>query len=437
MPSTLTYDQCLKEMFALGRFGIKLELDTIAGILERLGRPQQAFPSVHIAGTNGKGSVAATIAAILKAGGQRAGLYTSPHLIRFNERFSIDGTPVTDSEIVQAYTAVKAADTGERKATFFELATAMAFYLFHRNQVDWAVIETGMGGRMDATNILDPLVSIITNLSLEHTDYLGDTLTAIAFEKAGIIKQGIPVITGVHQPEALSVIQEQAQKKNAPLFVAGQDFSATALGGGRFTYEGIYTRLDSTRTPLTGAHQVHNTALALAACEILGRGDTPGHSLFHLSDNVLQKGMAATAWPGRLEKIMDTPRVILDGAHNLHAAENLARYLKEEERPDHLTLVLGILDDKPWQEMLAHLVPLAHRIILTRAQINRSLSPEELARVARPLARGTLTIAEPVEAAVERALADNPDGGTICIAGSLYVAGEARACILDRFLRHA
>ena len=211
-------------MFALGRFGIKLEMDTVTGILQRLGSPEKTFHCVHVAGTNGKGSIASTIAGILQATGLKTGLYTSPHLIHFNERFAVNGIPVSDDEIVDAYLAVKAADIGERQATFFELATAMGFYLFALKKVQWAVIETGMGGRLDATNVLTPALSIITNISIEHTDYLGNTLAEIAGEKAGIIKSGVPLITGVTQDEALNVIRRTAREQDAPMYLMERNF---------------------------------------------------------------------------------------------------------------------------------------------------------------------------------------------------------------------
>ncbi len=439
---TVSYQQCLKEMFALGRFGIKLEMDTVTGILHRLGSPEKTFRSVHIAGTNGKGSIASTIAGILQATGATTGLYTSPHLIHFNERFAVNGIPVSDDEVVEAYLAVKAADIGERQATFFELATAMGFYLFALKKVAWAVIETGMGGRLDATNVVNPALSIITNISIEHTDYLGNTLTEIAGEKAGIIKPGVPVVTGVTQDEALAVITRTAQERGAPLYVMGTDFSATPSSTSRtpltpfFDYQGISLSLKGLTTPLPGRHQIENAALALAACELLC---TPGKTNPQppaISPETITQGVAATQWPGRLEYILHDPHVILDGAHNLHAAENLARFLKEEGKSTHLTLVLGILNDKPYRKMLEHLVPTADRIIFTRPKINRNLDPEILRSTSSDLTQVEMTVMDDVGEAVIHAIDTAPPGGTVCIAGSLYVAGEARACILNKYVHH-
>jgi len=434
----LSYTQCLEELFALGRFGIKLELDTVAGMLERLGSPQKTFHAVHIAGTNGKGSVASTIASILKATGVTTGLYTSPHLIKFNERFDVNGVQVSDDEIVDAYMAVKAVDTGARKATYFELTTTMAFYLFALKKVTWAVIETGMGGRLDATNVLTPALSIITNLSIEHTDYLGNTLEEIAAEKAGIIKPGVPVITGVSQPQALAVIKATARKLGAPIYVMGDDFSTIAVNdkpASPFDYQGIFLFFKKLEIPLPGAHQIQNAALALGACELLS---TPGANTFHppaITPETMRQGLAATKWPGRLEYILHDPHVILDGAHNLHAAENLARFLQAEGKAPHLTLVLGVLNDKPYRKMLEYLVPIAHRIIFTRPKINRNLDPEILREISRDLTQVEATVIDDVGEAVVHAIDTAPPAGTVCIAGSLYVVGEARSCILNKYLK--
>ena len=426
-------------MFALGRFGIKLEMDTVTGILQRLGSPEKTFRSVHIAGTNGKGSIASTIAGILQATGATTGLYTSPHLVRFNERFAINGIPVSDDEIVEAYLAVKAADIGERQATFFELATAMGFYLFALKKVEWAVIETGMGGRLDATNVLNPALAIITNISIEHTDYLGSTLAEIAGEKAGIIKPGIPVITGITQAEALAVITDTAQKQGAPLYVMGKDFTTIASCDNTLTptfdYQGISLSLKELNTSLPGRHQIQNAALALAACELLCVPGKANPKPPAISPETITRGLHTTQWPGRLEYILHDPHVILDGAHNLHAAENLARFLKEEAQAAHLTLVMGILNDKPYRKMLEYLVPTADRIIFTRPKINRNLDPEILRSASSDLTQVEMTLIDDVGEAVIHAIDTAPPGGTVCIAGSLYVAGEARACILNRYVK--
>ncbi|MCA1787952.1 MAG: bifunctional folylpolyglutamate synthase/dihydrofolate synthase, partial [Desulfobacteraceae bacterium] len=350
----VTYQECLEKIYQLGRFGIKLELETIWNILHTLGHPEKQFRTVHVAGTNGKGSTATYIASILQAAGFKTGIYTSPHLVRFNERICVNGQMITDADVVAAYEAVNAADTGDRKATFFEIATAMAFYHFSGQQVEWAVIETGMGGRFDATNIIVPEVCVITNLSIEHTEYLGGTIRALAREKGGIIKENTPVVTGVTQPSGLKVLKQLAREKSAALYQFRHDFFARKNGGkSTLTYRGLNLGIPDVKMPLPGDHQKENISLALAACELIfdqcgkcSQNDKTDPR-YRLTPELAQKGLAMTRWPGRLEIIRQKPLVILDGAHNLKAAQVLGKYLSTTLAGKKLTMVIGILDDKP------------------------------------------------------------------------------------------
>ncbi|HKK91201.1 MAG TPA: Mur ligase family protein, partial [Desulfobacteraceae bacterium] len=313
------------------------------------------------------------------------------------------------------------------KATFFEIATAMAFYLFHREEVQWTVLETGMGGRLDATNLIVPEVAVITNLSLEHTDYLGSTIEEIAWEKGGIIKEEIPVITGVGQEPALSVLRNRADEKSAPLYVYKEDFNKSADPAEEtFDYTGTESSWSGIRTNLPGRHQMDNAVLALAAVEIAASRSGRQDPWFGLTQREIQKSIRETRWPGRLEYIQDNPLVILDGAHNLEAAKQLGAYMEAILADKKTTLVVGILDDKPHASMLASLVPHAHQIIVTRAKIDRSIDPAVLKTAAQPFTTGEILIIEDVAAAVETALEMTPESGAVCIAGSLYVAGEAR-----------
>lgn len=416
------YQDCLDDMYALRRFGIKLGLETIARMLSGLGDPQQHFTAVHVAGTNGKGSVAATLASILTACGLKTGLYTSPHLVRFNERIAVDGQPISDENVVSAYRAVKAAAATAREPTFFECATAMAFHEFRRGGVEWAVIETGMGGRLDATNIIRPALSIITNVSLEHREYLGRTIAQIAGEKAGIIKDGVPVVTAVRQKTAIAAVEAAAARHCAPVYRLGQDFKVRRGAAGTLTYSGRNVCWGGLKIALTGNHQLENTALALAACEVL----TP--MIGAIDGECLQRGLAATRWPGRLEKVLDRPLTLLDGAHNLVAARTLGRYLKTGLAGRAITLVIGILDDKPYREILAALVPPCRRVILTRPRTSRALPPEKLASAAGALATD-VTVIPDVAAAVALAIKTAAPEEVVCIAGSLYVVGEAKAAL--------
>jgi len=415
-----TYSDCLKSMYGLRRFGIKLGLSTIQQILTGLGNPQNRYACIHVAGTNGKGSVASFLASILKASGYKVGLYTSPHLVRFNERICVNNKQISDGNVVSAYRAVTEVHGLDREPTFFEYTTAMALYEFGRQAVDWAVIETGMGGRLDATNILQPVVSIITNVSLEHQGYLGKTLTEIAGEKGGIIKRNTPIVTAVSQPSAISVLERLASEMSAPLFRLKKDFRVRRNINRTFAYFGLDHVWRGVATSLTGSHQVENAALVLAACELLIRNNTT------ISLKQIQAGLDSTCWPGRLEVVSDQPMIILDGAHNLNASKELAKYLRTELRGRRITLVIGILEDKPYAAILEHLLPACSRVILTRPKIDRALPVETLYPIASAITADVQMVPD-VSSAVALAVQNAQPEEVICVAGSLYVVGEAKA----------
>jgi len=420
MTNTDTYEKTLQAMYSLHRFGIKLGLDIISGMLNGLGNPQETFNCIHIAGTNGKGSVASALSTILHRAGYRTGLYTSPHLVSFNERICINNKPVSNDDIVAAHDRAVAAYKGNRENTFFELTTAMALDIFGRKQVDWAIIETGMGGRLDATNVLNPDLCIITNISLEHQSYLGDTIAQIAGEKGGIIKKGVPVVTGVRQPEAIETIESLATEQEAPLARFKETFDIRPSTENIFDYQGIATNLDMVAVGLPGDHQLENAALVLAACETLNMaGKTT------IAENAMRYGLRQNSWPGRLEIVAEAPAILLDGAHNLVACEALARFLKTRYADRDITLVVGILDDKPYEKMLDLLVPACKKLILTRPIIDRALEPEALLPVVKPYGKETTIITSVPDAANQAIESAAPDD-VICIAGSLYVVGEAR-----------
>ena len=409
-------------MYGMRRFGIILGLDTIGSILDGLGNPHKTFSAIHIAGTNGKGSVASALATILQQAGYRVGLYTSPHLIRFNERICVNGIPISDDAVVDSWEAVREVHHGDREPTFFEFSTAMAFFEFGRQGVDYAVIETGMGGRMDATNVVTPLVSVITNISLEHKTYLGSTIKAIAGEKAGIIKAGIPVVTGVAQKNARTVIEAVAADRSAPVYLKGRDFRVRRNGDDRFSYRGIDNAWPHMRTNLMGGHQVDNAALTLAACELLMRDEIA------LSRENIQAGLMLNRWPGRLEVVSQRPFVVLDGAHNLMAARRLSRFLLDTLAGRRVTMVAGILDDKPYEKILKDLIAPCERLILTQPKIDRALPPKKLQAAARPLI-DNIEIVPDVGDAVRHAIATSGPDDAVCVAGSLYVVGEAKAAL--------
>ncbi|MCP3944215.1 MAG: bifunctional folylpolyglutamate synthase/dihydrofolate synthase [Desulfobacteraceae bacterium] len=423
----IAYQDCLDKIYGLGRFGIKLELDTIHNILKTLNNPQKNYYTIHIAGTNGKGSTATYIESILRKAGFKTGIYTSPHLVKFNERICVNGEQISDEKVVEAYEAVHAADLWKRKATFFEINTAMAFYHFSREKVEWAIIETGMGGRFDATNVISPQISVITNLSIEHSDYLGHTIKALAREKGGIIKQNTPVVTGVNQPSGLGVIKEIAKNNTAPIFEFKHDFSIRKNPKkATYLYRGINQTCKAIVKPLPGDHQKENLSLALATCELVFDRFKGTDLRYNLSPTLIKEGLAAVKWPGRLEVIMEKPLVILDGAHNLKAAKVLGKYLSSNLAGKNLTLVLGILDDKPYEEMLNNLVPHAQKIIITKAKIDRSLETQILKEAVKKITNKKIEVIEDVNMAVTHAISACSDDDAICIAGSLYVAGEAK-----------
>jgi dihydrofolate synthase / folylpolyglutamate synthase len=419
------YNRCLQSMFGLRRFGIKLGLDTILSILNGLDNPQDKYLSIHIAGTNGKGSIASSLSSVFIKAGYRVGLYTSPHLVKFNERIRINGVPVSDMDVLNAYEAVKDVYAGEREPTFFEYTTAMAFHEFARTKVDWAIVETGMGGRLDATNVLQPRLSIISNISLEHRQYLGNSIAEITAEKGGIIKHGIPVVTGVNQKEAVKVLKGIAQKQQAPLFRLGEHFRVRKNKNREtFSYIGVKSNWDDMKISLKGNHQIENAALTLAACEVLNYHDTS----FIIEE--IKEGLLNTEWPGRMEVVSRNPYIIIDGAHNFMAARKLAEFMSENLEKNKTTLILGILDDKPYKGMLKSLLPHCRRLILTKPAINRAMEPEILHKFAKDIV-DDIKIIPSVKDAFYYARESVSSDEAICVAGSLYVVGEVKQAIAD------
>ena len=409
----------LAALYRLRRFGIKLGLATISRLMRGLGNPQDRFSSIHIAGTNGKGSIAAFLSSVLARGGYKVGLYTSPHLVRFNERIQINGCPISDKDVARVAEAVQRVYTQGEPPTFFECATAMALYHFASEGMDWAILETGMGGRYDATNVVHPEVSVISNISMEHQEYLGNTLAKIAREKAGIIKRGAGVVTGARQKSALRVIEQVAAEKEVPLFRLGKEIRIHK-DKGAFTYLGISRRWPRVKIGLIGDHQVTNAALALGALELLLEKG------LYLTDEAVYAGLAATRWPGRLEVFSREPFILLDGAHNPSAVKTLKKFLENSFPSRRLTMVVGILEDKAWKPMLRDLVAVADRMILTRPQYERAADPHELASFVRPFKQDLVVIPKLADA-ISFALEEAGNADAVCITGSLYTVGDAKA----------
>ncbi len=429
MPSR---NKTLEFLFSLQSHGIKLSLSRIKELLRLLGDPQDDFPSIHIAGTNGKGSTAAYLNCISGKAGLRTGLYTSPHLLKFNERIQVSGRPISDQDMLRIAVKVKKAAKRmagpDRVLSFFEFTTAMAFLYFKERSVDLGVIETGMGGRFDATNVITPLASVITNIGLDHTMYLGPKIKDIAFEKAGIIKRGVPVITGEEKAAALDVINKASRKMGARLFKIGQDFTPEKRPGGGLDYSGIKIDIKGLTPGLRGAHQLKNAACALAAIEVLRE------SGFKIPVKAIRQGLKRTVWPARVEVVSRRPLVILDAAHNPDGALTLADALKEF-RYKSLTLVLGIMADKDIPGILSSLAPLADRIIACAPKTGRAASPALIIRMLRrtlkPFSKPAV-IKGSVKYGVAAALKDARKCDAVCVTGSIFTVGEAKKYLTGR-----
>jgi dihydrofolate synthase/folylpolyglutamate synthase len=419
----VTPREALEAIDGLEKFGIILGLDRISACLDVLGNPQSAYPSVHVGGTNGKGSTSILVASVLSAAGHRTGLYTSPPLECFGERIRVDGELLPAAAVPELLAAVQAAGEGNPAAcgmTQFEVITAMAFLHFARTRVDAAVVEVGLGGRLDSTNVIRPEVAVVTNVAVEHAEHLGPTPVHVAREKAGIIKAGVPLVTAA-EGEALDELRAAAHKAEAPVYRWGRDFVATLEEGGSYRFRGRHWDLDGLRVGLQGRFQRFNVGVALAALEILQEKG------WRIDPGALQRGLAGARWPGRLELLGAGPKVVLDGAHNPHASRALAETLTEDLDYDRLFLILGILGDKDARSILADLVPLAQEVILTRSASTRALDPGEIELLAARLTDVPVASAATVAEAIEQALARAAQEDLVCVAGSLTVVAEARA----------
>jgi dihydrofolate synthase/folylpolyglutamate synthase len=447
---TTHYQRSLDYLFGLQRFGIKLGLANITALLRKLGDPHAGLRAVHIAGSNGKGSTAAFLTSILRQAGYRVGLYTSPHLIDFAERIQVNGVPISQERVVRLTDRVREGvvemekrgelwpdsslsslpgdfDPEKATLTFFEFTTAMAFAYFKEERVDLAVLETGMGGRLDATNVIDPLLALISPISLEHQQYLGKTLLQVAGEKAGIIKPGRPLLTTARQPRIMALLQKKCREVQAPFYAHGRDFRGTQTETGFMNFRGRSHRWKHLRLGLAGSHQVLNASLALAAAEMLMEMGFP------LKEDHLRKGLAETRWPGRLERVGDSPPVLLDGAHNPGATRILKRALEEKFPRRRLILVLGIMGDKEIPKMMSNLLPLADLLVLTRPHMERAASLELLRKHASPWKKPTVEIAD-VGVALEKAMGEAGKEDLVVVTGSLYTVGEARAHLIRKGL---
>ncbi|HXL04459.1 MAG: hypothetical protein GX872_05085 [Firmicutes bacterium] len=433
----MNYEEAIAFLRDLGKFGIHVGLERSLALSRETGSPEQSFSIVHVAGTNGKGSVAAMVESVLRASGFRVGLYTSPHLSSYTERIRVAGRPISRTRLAQLMTELKpvfekiAHDPGLGPPTEFEMGTALAFLHFAYENVDFAVVEVGLGGRLDSTNIVMPKVSAITNISLEHTGILGHTLEEVAGEKAGIIKDGVPVVVGRQDQTALRVIEETASNRFAPTIVFGRDIECRrkswSMEGQSFSVR-IGSRIyDTLRIPLIGAHQVENAAVAVGIIDALQRLGVD------IGDQALTAGLRLVSWPGRLEVLQREPLVLVDGAHNIGGIHRLREAIPEvvERRP--VTAVVGISKDKPAEQMVCEISKFADAFIATRALSSRSgaIAPCTLAGFAEREGLQAEAVLDPFQA-VDKGLEEAGKGGALVVCGSIYLVGNVRRYLLER-----
>jgi dihydrofolate synthase/folylpolyglutamate synthase len=403
----VNYAEAIQFLYGLRLFGAKFGLENTFKLAALAGNPHVKLRFIHVAGTNGKGSICAMLESIYRTTGLRTGLFTSPHLVSFRERIQVNRHLIPENEVVRLVAELQPLlkqFPADHHPTFFEVVTVMALKFFAEQKCDLVIWETGLGGRLDATNIVTPLATVITNIAFDHQQWLGGTLEKIAAEKAGIIKPKIPVVTATNEPEALAVIEKVAWDKNAPLKIVMANDVQSWLAGTR-------------APPLPGEHQKSNAALALATVDILQKQ-------IPVAEEKIREGMANVNWPGRLQLVTKQPdqKILLDGAHNAAGVKVLREALEKNYPATKLTLILGVLQDKDWRQICETLAPLAARIFTVPVSSERTANPQELAAACRT----TNPAAEIFScASLEEALKKTDTDGFVVVAGSLYLVGEA------------
>jgi dihydrofolate synthase/folylpolyglutamate synthase len=435
----MNYDAAVRYLLSLGRelaaptqaAAAKFDLENISVLAERMGRPDRAYPSAHIAGTNGKGSTAAFLESILRHAGFRTGLNTSPHLEKINERLRVNGEEISDAAFAEILTRIQALieellAAGKLRAhpTYFECVTAMAFAYFARERVEFAVFEVGLGGRLDATNIVTPAVSVITRIDFDHENFLGHSLAEIAGEKAGILKPGIPLVLAEQRGEARDVILARAAKLGCPVLHAGEAYRLD-----RITMENGCARAQVTEAAsgwscelapqLPGRFQLQNALNAVAAARLLQQRG------YRIGDQAIVQGVASTVWPGRLEKLHSRPDIYLDGAHNPGAARELAAFWEESFADRKIFVLYGALRDKAVDEIAGVLFPYAAEVVFTEPNTSRAISAAQLAEIAAHHAPRSSVIADAAQA-LDYLLRQAAPEDAIFITGSLYLVGQLR-----------
>ncbi len=428
----MNYVESLSYLENLGKFGFQLGMERIEGLLRELGNPEQKIKTIHVTGTNGKGSVTSMITNILLAANLKVGKFTSPHLVRYNERICLNGEEISDEAFATTITAVKAAaDSIVKKGvcdqpTQFEILTAAAFLYFCLEKVDYAVIEVGMGGLWDSTNVITPVVSVITNVSLDHTDRCGDSVERIAMQKAGIIKEKVPLVTAAEGDNALGPIVTMAMFKEAPVYLYGKAFYGTevesSMDGQKFTLHAGDFYASDYEIKLPGEHQIKNTSVAIVAAKLVSKQDD------RINELALHLGVANTLWPGRLERVSQKPDLILDGAHNPDGAKALRSALDKYYPGQKLHFVFGMMGDKDMSGVIKTLIHNDDVVYTVRADGgSRAAEAEALAELVGANAIPMNSLAE----AYHKAAAEAGKDGIICVCGSLYLVGEFKKVLLE------
>lgn len=423
-----SYEAARERLYGLQQFGIHLGLDTISSLLSELGNPQERIPVLHVAGTNGKGSVAAVTASILQAAGIRVGLYTSPHLLDFSERIQVQGRCIPEDRVVALFNTIQALPSFTVPPTFFEVATAMAFQYFAEERVDIAVLEVGLGGRFDATNVCRPIGTVITNISFDHEKHLGSSLEAIAFEKAGVVKRNVPLVMGPVNPSVAGVLEAQARQKQARTFRFGSEFRSLSRSSGAFDFIGMHHEFANLHCALDGEHQTVNAACAVALLEacVMPR--------IRIPEQAVRQGLEQVSWPGRLERLRRHPEILCDGAHNPAAADCLKIHLQarlSEEQGCRLILMVGMMQDKNLSAFLKALAPLADVVILTRIHSSRSATVHALKEALPGIDRPVYECDAP-GAAFDLATGLASDNDLICVTGSLFLVGHVKSLMMGK-----
>ncbi len=427
----MNYEEGMDYLVNLTKFGFNFGLDRIRHLLAETGNPQDKLKTIHVGGTNGKGSTSAMLSSVLKEAGYRVGVFTSPHLHSYRERMVVNGEQIPEERVADLLTRLKVvldkmAAEGHEHPTEFEVNTALAFIYFLEEQVDYAIIEVGLGGAIDSTNVVNPLVSVITNVGMDHMDYLGQTLEEIARVKAGIIKDGGVAVTAASRPEVMAVLEDTCREKSARLIKVWQEYGWTSLESGpesqKFALRGGLYDFPQLELGLAGEHQLVNAATALAVVETLVEDFD-----VEVAAQDFAQGLKSASWPGRLELVR--PGVLLDGAHNLDGAETLVKALRGVFRYNKLILCIGMLADKERGKVLALLAPLADKVVVTKPNSPRAGNWQEMAVEAKKYV-AEVYLEEEIPQAVNLAVSLAGQGDLVCVTGSLYMIAEARAHLL-------